>query len=777
MEGRRERRLAPTLAISVAVLVLNWVWAAGALRTLIADAGWYAHAYEVIAQVERARSTIANCAAGLRGYLLTGDDAYLAPYRGAVASFHDTTARLQALTVDDPPQEQRIALLNQAMGSRLTLTDEVIEARRRQGLPAAVRMLENARSDAVVATIRDLLDALEAEEQRLLRARGGRSRSSESVAAAAFLLANLLALGSLAAVWLLARSGGADRARREREAVAQREWFATTLGSIGDGVLATDPDGKIRFINSVTERLTGWSAAEAAGHPFQEVFRIVNEHTREPADNPIARSLREGLVVGLANHTLLLSRTGAETPIDDSAAPIQSPDGKTLGVVLVFRDVSERKRAESERERLLERERQSRYAAESANRAKDSFLATASHELRTPLGVILGWTGILRARADALTVARAAEVIERNARAQAKLVDDMLDISRIVSGKFHIEPVEIDPGRVVAAAVESLRPAADEKGVLLELVLEAPPPGPIVADPDRLQQVVWNLLSNAIKFTPKGARVRVKLRRLADGATGAAAPAGAGGEREGSGDRVRIEVQDEGAGIAPERLPYVFERFWQGDPSSTRRHRGLGLGLAIVRHLVEMHGGTVAAESRGEGYGSTFAVEIPVRAASATAAAAAAAWRSATAAGPGPGTAPIGDPFLHRQALRGARILVVDDEPDGAAWVAELLRAAGAEARVEHSAPAGLAALRGWRPDLLIADLGMPGEDGYSLMKRVRGLAPADGGQTVALALTAHARAEDRMRALSVGYQMHAAKPIDPIELLIVSASLLNRPL
>jgi PAS domain S-box-containing protein len=760
VEGRRERRLALTLAISVAVLVLNWIWAAAALRTLVADSRWYAHTYEVIAQVERARSTIANCAAGLRGYLLTGDDAYLAPYRAAVSSFHDTTARLQALTDDNPPQERRIALLNQAMGSRLTLTDEVIEARRQQGLEAAVRMLENARSDAVVAKIRELLGALENEELRLLQLRERRSRTSDRVAGLAFLLANLLALGSLAALWLLSRSAGAQRALDERTLTDQREWFATTLGSIGDGVLATDPEGRIQFINPVTERLTGWTSAEAVGRPFAEVFRIVNEHTRETAENPITRSLREGLVVGLANHTLLLSRTGAETPIDDSAAPIQSPDGKTLGVVLVFRDVTERKHAERERERLLERERQSRYAAESANRAKDSFLATASHELRTPLGVILGWTGILRARADALTVARAAEIIERNARSQAKLVDDMLDISRIVSGKFHIEPVEIDPGRVVTAAVESLRPAADEKGVALELAVEAPQ-GPIVADPDRLQQVVWNLLSNAIKFTPKGGRVRVKLRRVPEA---------------GAAERVRIEVHDEGAGISPERLPHVFERFWQADPSSTRRHRGLGLGLAIVRHLVEMHGGTVSAESRGEGYGSTFAVEIPVGAASEATAAAAAAWHSA-ATGAGAGAAPLGDPLFHRQALAGARILVVDDEVDGAEWVAELLRAAGAEVRAETSAPAALAALRAWRPDLLISDIGMPGEDGYSLMKRVRGLPAAEGGQTVALALTAHARAEDRMRALSVGYQMHAAKPIDPIELLIVSASLLNRPL
>jgi PAS domain S-box-containing protein len=751
VEGRHEHRLALTLAGALVALALNGLWAGVALRTLFENDRWYSHTNEVLAQIEWARSTIAECAAGVRGFLLTGKDVYLGPYRAATRDFHQATARLQQLTVDNPAQEERIALLNQAMGARLSLTAEVIEARQRQGLDAAVQMLESSRSGAVVAQIRDLLAALEGEEQRLLAVRRQRSRASERAVSLAFLLANLLAAGFLVALRVLQRNAGAARARHERELVDQREWFATTLGSIGDGVLATDPAGSIRFMNAVTARLTGWSAEEAAGRPIAEVFHIINEQTRAEVENPIVRALREGLVVGLANHSLLVSRTGVETPIDDSAAPIRSPDGKTLGVVLVFRDVAERKQAERERERLLERERQSRYAAESANRANESFLATASHELRTPLGVILGWAGILRAgKADAGTVAHAAEVIERNARAQAKLVDDMLDISRIVSGKFQIEPQEIDPARVVAAAVESLRPAAEAKGVGLALGVETMP-GPIVADPLRLQQVTWNLLSNAIKFTPRGGKVELALRQL--------------------GDRVRIEVRDEGTGIAAERLPFVFERFWQADTTSTRRHGGLGLGLAIVRHLVEMHGGTVGAESRGEGYGSTFTVEIPVRTAPGAAAAGSGRLSAAAAALP-PGT-----PILPRQALRGARILVVDDEVDAAAWVAELLRAAGAEVSLAHSASAGLETLRSYRPDLMISDIGMPGEDGYSLMKRVRALAAADGGQTTALALTAHARAEDRIRALSVGYQMHTAKPIDPVELLIVTASLLNRPL
>jgi PAS domain S-box-containing protein len=746
---RHERRLLIILMIAVAVLALNSLWAGSALQTLIDDNRRSSHTHQVIAQIEGVRSTIAEATAAVRAYQLTGDDVYSRGYRAAVDRFHGESGRLQQLTVDNPPQEKRIARLNQAVGVRLALADEAIETRQRQGPDAALRVFMSHRNDAVVAQVGDLLLALEQEELRLLDSRQSRSRASERAASFAFLLATLLAAAFLVIVWLQSRAAAAERLRHELDLVNQREWFSTTLGSIGDGVLATDPQGAIQFMNPVTERLTGWSAQEAAGRPIAEVFHIVNVQTRAAVENPVVRALREGLVVGLANHTLLLSRTGAETPIDDSAAPIRSPDGRTLGVVLVFRDVTERKKAERERERLLDRERQNRYTAESANRAKDSFLATVSHELRTPLGVILGWAGILRAgNADAKTVGHAAQVVERNGRSLAKLVDDMLDISRIVSGKVQIEPVEIDPGAVVGAAVESLRPAAEEKGVALELIVDALPE-PVVADPERLQQVVWNLLSNAIKFSFQGGKVTVGLGI--------------------AGDRLQIAVRDTGVGIAPERLPHVFERFWQADTSSTRRHGGLGLGLAIVRHLVEMHGGRVTAESSGEGYGATFTVEIPVRGPKDAALTAAGAGRAAAA--------PPGPPVIGRQVLQGARILVVDDEEDAAEWVAALLRAEGAEVHTADSAATGLAALRNGRPDLLIADIGMPGEDGYGLMKRVRALAPEEGRQTVALALTAHARPEDRMRVLSAGYQMHAAKPIDPIELLIVTASLLNRPL
>jgi PAS domain S-box-containing protein len=742
--GRHERRLGITLTVAFVVLVLNGVWAGGALRTLVDDAGWYAHTDEVLAQIEGVRSTIAEATAAVRGHLLTGEAVYVTAYRSAVDRFHQGATRLQQLVVDNAPQEGRIALLNQAMGVRLALADEAIEVRRSEGLDAAVRVFANRRNDPVVAQIGNLLQELDNEELRLLALRGGRSHTSERAAGLAFLLANLLAAAFLLTVWAQSRAAVAERRQYAEDLVNQGEWLATTLGSIGDGVLATDAAGNIQFMNPVTAQLTGWSAEEAAGRPVAEVFRIVNEQTGAEVENPVVRALREGIVVGLANHTLLISRGGAVTPIDDSAAPIRSRDGKTLGVVLVFRDVTERKRADREREALIDRERASRYAAESANRAKDSFLATVSHELRTPLGVILGWAGILRSgNADARAVERAAEILERNARTQAKLIDDMLDISRIVSGKFQIEPAEIDPGRVVAAAVEALRPAAEDKGVELELTL-GPVPGPVVADPERLQQIVWNLLSNAIKFSAKGGRVAVTL--------GAAD------------DRLRIAVRDEGVGIDPLRLQHVFERFWQADISSTRRHGGLGLGLAIVRHLVEMHGGWVTAHSRGEGYGATFTVELPLRGPQDTAVA---AGRTAPL--------PLGG-LLQGQVLHEARVLVVDDEHDGAEWAAELLRSAGAEVRVAVSAAAALAAVRTWRPDLLISDIGMAGEDGYALIQQVRALPPGDGRHTPALALTAHASADDRLHALSVGFQMHAAKPIDPVELLIMAARLLNRP-
>ena len=373
-----------------------------------------------------------------------------------------------------------------------------------------------------------------------------------------------------------------------------------TLASIGDGVIVTDNEGRVRFINAVAETLTGWTNDTAAGQPIDRVFNVINEDSRTPVAAPILRSLREGIVVGLASHTMLVARDGTERPIADSGAPIRDHYGRIIGAVLVFSDASTQRDAEDalkkqsmERQDLLERERDARAEAERANRLKDEFLATLSHELRTPLNAVLGWAHMLTRRQ--LTTSQqkqAITAIHRNAQAQARLVDDVLDLSRIVTGRMSLTAETVDLSEVVRATAESFTPAV--LGKAQDLRLEVGPNVEITGDPHRLRQVIWNLLSNATKFTPEGGVISCSVAKI--------------------GVRVELTVSDSGQGIEPGFLPYVFDRFRQGDSSTTRGHGGLGLGLALVRHLVEAHGGTVYATSAGTGRGTTVVVRLPARA-------------------------------------------------------------------------------------------------------------------------------------------------------------------
>ncbi len=415
-----------------------------------------------------------------------------------------------------------------------------------------------------------------------------------------------------------------------------------------------------------------------------------------------------------------------------SKAPRYGQDGAFLGFVGSCVDVTEQLDA-------IHLAETARAEAEAANRAKDAFLATVSHELRTPLSPILSWVRMLRDGAlDPVQVQRALEVIERNARMQAQLIEDLLDVSRIVEGKLrlHVRPVAL--AGIVENAVETVRAAADAKEIRLQVVLDSGA-AMVAGDPDRLQQIVWNLLSNAVKFTPKGGRVQIVLERV--------------------NSHVELSVADTGAGLSRAQLPHLFERFWQGDASPTRVHGGLGLGLAIVRHLVELHGGTVTAESGGEGQGSTFTVTLPL--------------------------APIArktddpvrrHPTMHEAAvpsssrLDGLRVLLVDDDPDSNEAVRLLLVQSGADVRVAASASQALEILNRWTPDVLVSDIGMPVEDGYALLAKVRARAD-ERGRIPAIALTAYAAVEDRVRLLSAGFQMHVAKPADPGELTAAIAT------
>jgi signal transduction histidine kinase/ActR/RegA family two-component response regulator len=409
-------------------------------------------------------------------------------------------------------------------------------------------------------------------------------------------------------------------------------------------------------------------------------------------------------------------------------------------------EITERKRAEQEREQLLTRERQARREAEEANRFKDEFLATLSHELRTPLTSILGWTHLLRTgQIDEARAASALETIERNARTQSILIGDLLDVSRIITGGLGLDVHPLNPVPCVEVAIDAMRPAAEAKGVRLQKVL-ATDVGSILADPARLQQIVWNLLSNAIKFTPGGGRVEVRLERVAS--------------------HVEIIVNETGEGIKADFLPFVFDRFRQADGSITRQHGGLGLGLAIVRHLVELHGGTVKAESLGEGQGATFTVNLPLAAVHTQDRGS----RRVDAAAENTQLA-VECP----ERLEGLKVLVVDDEADMCELLKAMLGDCGAEVTSAGSASEALELLEPLRPDVLISDIGMPGEDGYFLIGKIRALPAARGGKIPAIALTAYARAEDRLRILRAGYQMHVPKPVELPELVAVVASLAAR--
>jgi len=411
------------------------------------------------------------------------------------------------------------------------------------------------------------------------------------------------------------------------------------------------------------------------------------------------------------------------------------------------KEIRERQRAEEERTQLLVREQLARTEAERLNRLKDEFLSTLSHELRTPLNAILGWSQILRTRkTDEAMVHHALETIERNARSQVQLIDDLLDVSRIIMGKIRLNVHAVELLPVIESAMDTVRPAADAKNIRLQLVLD-PAAGPVLGDSERLQQIVWNLLSNAIKFTPKGGRVQVGLKRI--------------------NSHVEIVVTDTGQGISAEFLPYVFDRFRQADSSITRSFSGLGLGLAIVRQLVELHGGTVHADSSGEGQGAMFTVKLPLMAV------------SPKPSGLEQVHPTIGGsvPFDCSPSLNGLRILVVDDEADTRALLVYALEASGAEVVAAASADEAISALtKSLIPmDVLISDIGMPDEDGYTLLRRVRTLEKERGGKIPAVALTAYARTEDRRAALLAGFQFHIAKPVEPGELIAVIANLAGR--
>jgi len=529
----------------------------------------------------------------------------------------------------------------------------------------------------------------------------------------------------------------AEADTREKEEGLLRQ--AALIELSYEPIFVWDPEAGIVEWNEGCAQLYGYGKEEAVGRVSHQ---LLGTQFPSSLEAQLAALARDGYWSGELRHK---TRDGCGVVVESRQQLIESR-GRRL-VLETNRDITERKRAEEERELLLAREREARAEAEAANRIKDEFLATVSHELRTPLTAILGWATMLRAGGlDEPTLARSLEIIERNGRAQAQLIEDLLDVSRIVSGKLRLDVQPVDLVSVIGAAVDSVCPAADAKEIRLRMVMD-PAAGPVRGDAVRLQQVVWNLLSNAVKFTAIGGRVEVRLERTDSAA--------------------QVTVSDTGEGIDPDFLPYVFDRFKQADGTKTRRHGGLGLGLAIARHLMEMHGGSVEASSEGAGKGATFTAKIPLVAVHTAGASPPLPQESAASEATPEGTG--------RANLYGLRVLAVDDEPDMREMLRAVLERYGTDVMTAASAGEALDALPGWKPDVLVCDIGMPEEDGYSLIKKVRRLKPDQGGDTPAVALTGYVRVEERMRALAAGYQMFVPKPVEADELASIIASLVGR--
>ncbi|UQA56287.1 PAS domain S-box protein [Polyangium aurulentum] len=524
-----------------------------------------------------------------------------------------------------------------------------------------------------------------------------------------------------------------------KAAEAERGLFQALVETSGDFIGFATPEGQILYINSAGRALVGLGTQEQARTRTMADY-LAPESLGAGSEAMRAGVLRGGTWSGEALYRNL--ETGEVIPVHKTSIAIRGEGGAPL-VAIVSRDLRVQKRLEAERQRLLAREREARAAAEEANELKDRFLATVSHELRTPLNAMLGWMRMLRSgQLPPERRERALETVERNAKVQAQLVEDLLDISRMMSGKLRIEVHPLELMGVVEAAIETVRPAADAKRIELSPELGGGGGASILGDAARLQQVIWNLLNNAIKFTPKGGRVQIQVER--------------------AGASVEIAVKDTGQGIAPEFLPHVFEPFRQADGSTTRMHGGLGLGLAIVKSLVELHGGTIRALSEGAGKGATFIVRLPLAPARETRVESRAAQPMNLEA----------SEMECPTEIHGLRVVVVDDEADARELLATLLERCGAEVKAAASVAEALEAVNSMRPDLVVADIGMPGEDGYGLIRKIRARSPEDGGRTPVVALTAYARSEDRTRALRAGFNMHVPKPIDAAELLAVIASI-----
>ena len=689
------------VVVSSFVLVVASVISYRAVAQLANSGNEVLRAKELELSLERLLSTLRDAETGQRGFLLSGEEAYLKPYTDALRALDGRLVTVEARLEARGGSAEQLKPLRTLVDRKLDELARTIALMREGQRDGALALLRSDEGKFTMDGIRAYVGERALVEQRNVERLLVREREALRATVRA-----IVAVGALAIVlmivlaWVVKRDAMRLRLSEER--------LLTTMRSIGDAVIATDERGRVTLTNPVADTLTGWPLADARGKPLDQIFRIVNEQTREIVESPVTKVLREGGIVGLANHTVLIHKAGHETPIEDSGAPICDDDGVITGVVLVFRDATQ--------------ERAARNAMLEADRRKDEFLAILAHELRNPLAPI---------RQAAMMVARAGAtpeqvhwshaVIERQTAHMARLLDDLLDVSRITRGRLEVRRARVPLRAVIDAAVETVRPLLDAQGHRLQVEL---PEESLFIDADslRIAQVLANLLTNAAKYTPPPGNIRLFAARDAG--------------------QVKIRVLDNGIGLAPDDLPRIFDMFAQVKPTLDRKESGLGIGLALSRALMELHGGTLEARSDGPGMGSEFIVTIAL-------------------ADPAVAANPVEQPVAAPAAAppQPLRVFIADDNRDACDSLEMLLTLEHHEVRVAYDGERAFELIGEFRPRIALLDIGMPGMNGYELAIRIR---QQPWGQGIHLvALTGWGQEGDRRRALDAGFDEHFVKPVD----------------
>lgn len=668
-------------------------------------------------------SAVQDAETGQRGFIVTGDEKYLEPFHSAQIRLPDMLKRF-ANSSQSRISETDCAALDKAIRQKINELTQTIDVRRSQGFQAVLPLIQSHTGRKFMDQIRDVVGRLREEQEAELT-----KDIQESNVATRHRTDTFFATGAVNVLVLLWGFMRIRRALRERndallERQQQSDLLSTTLASIGDCVMVTDPAGRITFMNQIAANVTGWEEKDVLGRPVKEVFKIVNEHTRQPVPDPVEKVIEHGVIVGLANHTLLIRKDGSEVPIDDSGAPIRTPDGKLEGVVLVFRDFSEHK--------TIERElRAAKDAAESASKAKDQFLAMLSHELRTPLTPVLATLQLWEMRAASLPPLLQSDVkmLRHNVELEARIIDDLLDLTRIARGVLSLSAEEIDVHEIIKLPLDIICSDADGKDIKVALQLHATRHF-VHCDAVRLQQVLWNVLRNAVNFTDRKGNITIRTNNHAD--------------------QITISIEDSGIGMSSETLAKLFTPFEQADRNRSVRYGGLGLGMAISHALVRQMGGELSAESQGMGKGSKFVISLKVQ-------------KQPSAAGSLPAAAA---PMREKRS-----ILLVEDHADTAAALSRLLEARGHVVRAVSSAAEALLIFKRDLFDLMICDIGLPDGNGYNLLNSIRQI-----DSIAAVALTGFGMTTDIAQANEAGFDAHLTKPVDFHKLESVIAKLSMAP-